>query len=280
MIIRCWGARGSIPVCGAEYAHYGGSTTCLEIQTRDDRIIVVDAGTGIRKLGHTLLQEGRRELSLLFTHAHWDHLLGFPFFPPLYRKEVRLELFGCPFAQRSVREMLAGTMQPPNFPVDFSAVRAEIGAHEFCAEGFTVGSVTITPILLSHPNQGIGYKFVEGSHAFVFLTDNELSLVHPGGLPYDAYREFCAGADLLIHDAEYTDAEYRITRGWGHSTYADALRLGVEADVKRLGLFHHDPERSDQALDTILAECQRDLDRRQSPLECFAVHEGMELEVG
>jgi len=280
MIIRCWGARGSIPVSGREYVQYGGSTTCLEIQTQDDRIIVVDAGSGIRKLGQTLLKEDRQELHLVFTHAHWDHLIGFPFFGPIYRKGVRLEFYGCPFAQRSVRSMFSGTMGSPNFPVDFSALKAEIHYRESCDAPFEIGSVTVTPILLSHPNQGIGYRFSEGGRQFVFLTDNELGHPHPGGLPYEAYREFAAGADLLIHDAQYTAAEYGATKGWGHSLYTEALRLGMEAEVQRLGLFHHDPDRTDEGLELLVADCQRILGERGSGPECFAVHEGLEIEIG
>ncbi|MFA5026486.1 MAG: MBL fold metallo-hydrolase [Candidatus Methylomirabilota bacterium] len=281
MIVRCWGARGSIPVSGREYTRYGGSTTCLEIQTQDDQIIVVDAGSGIRKLGLTLLQEKRRDLHLIFTHAHWDHLIGFPFFGPIYRSGTRINFYGCPFAQQSVRAIFAGSMQSPNFPVDFSAVKAEITYQESCQSGFSIGSVSVTPILLSHPNQGIGFKFSEADKHFVFLTDNELTHSHPGGLPYEAYRDFSAGADLLIHDAQYTPAEYpKITKGWGHSLYTDALRLAMEAGVQRFGLFHHDPERTDDGVDAMVADCQRILDAGQSGIECFAVHEGLEVELG
>jgi phosphoribosyl 1,2-cyclic phosphodiesterase len=279
MIVRCWGARGSIPVSGREYIKYGGSTTCIEIQTLDDQIIIIDAGTGIRKLGQTLLKESRRDLHLVFTHAHWDHLVGFPFFEPIYRAGTRIHFYGCPFAQKSVREMFSSTMQSPNFPVDFSAVKAEILYRESCREVFTVGSVTVTPILLSHPGQGIGYKFSEGEKHFVFLTDNEPDHPHPGGLGFEAYRDFAKGADLLIHDAQYTAAEYPHTKGWGHSLYTDALRLGMEAGVKRLGLFHHDPDRTDEGVDGMTADCQRILDEGQSGLECFAVHEGLEIDL-
>ncbi len=280
MIIRCWGARGSIPVSGREYQKYGGSTTCIEIQTLDDQIIIVDAGSGIRKLGQTLLKEARRDLHLVFTHAHWDHLLGFPFFEPIYREGTVIHFFGFEAAQQSVRGMFSGAMQSPNFPVDFSVVKAELKYQESCREAFTIGSVTVTPIPLSHPGQGIGYKFSEEGKHFVFLTDNEPDHPHPGGLGLEAYREFSRGADLLIHDAQYTAAEYpQLTKGWGHSLYTDALRLGLEAEVQRLGLFHHDPDRTDEAVDGMEADCQRLLEERQSGLECFAVHEGLEIEL-
>ena len=279
MIIRCWGTRGSIPVCGREYLTYGGSTTCMEVQTGDDQVIILDAGTGIRKLGHTLLREKRRDLNIIFTHAHWDHLLGFPFFGPLYVAGTRITAFGCPFAQDSIRAFLSPTMAAPNFPVDLTAVKATIEYHGACAGEFRIGSVTVTPILLSHPNQGIGYKLTEDGKTFVFLTDNELTFVHPGGLTYEDYRRFSAGADLLLHDAEYTQAEYEYKKTWGHSVYTDALRLAMEAEVARFGLLHHNQERTDEGVEAIVTDCQRILAEKGSSLDCFAAHEGMEIEL-
>jgi phosphoribosyl 1,2-cyclic phosphodiesterase len=279
MIIRCWGTRGSIPVCGREYLTYGGSTTCMEVQTDDDQVIILDAGTGIRKLGHTLLREKRRDLNIIFTHAHWDHLLGFPFFGPLYVAGTRITAFGCPFAQNSIRAFLSPTMAAPNFPVDLTAVKATIEYRGACAGEFQIGSVTVTPILLSHPNQGIGYKLTEDGKTFVFLTDNELTFVHPGGLTYEDYRRFSAGADLLLHDAEYTQAEYEYKKTWGHSVYTDALRLAMEAEVARFGLLHHNQERTDEGVEAIVTDCQRILAEKGSSLDCFAAHEGMEIEL-
>jgi phosphoribosyl 1,2-cyclic phosphodiesterase len=279
MIIRCWGARGSIPVSGREYLTYGGATTCLEVQTGDDQIVIIDAGTGIRKLGQTLLHEKRREVSIIFTHAHWDHLMGFPFFGPLYVEGTQITVFGCPFAQDSIRAFLSPTMAAPHFPVDLTTVKAEIGYRAFCQDEFRIGSVTITPILLSHPNQGIGYKLSEDGKSFVFLTDNELTFTHPGGLTYQDYRRFSTGADLLLHDAEYTPAEYEYKKTWGHSVYTDALRLAMEAEVARFGLFHHNQDRTDEGVEAIVADCQRILEEKGASLDCFAVHEGMEIEL-
>jgi phosphoribosyl 1,2-cyclic phosphodiesterase len=279
MIIRCWGARGSIPVSGREYLKYGGSTTCMEVEAQDGQTLVIDAGSGIRNLGHMLHREGRTQINLLFTHAHWDHLLGFPFFRPIYTPGVRIDVHGCPFAQESIKSILTTTMQAPNFPVDLASVKAEMHYHGFCQDDFAIGPVTITPILLSHPNKGMGYRLSEGDKHFVFLTDNELRHVHPGGLAFEDYVRAAAGADLLIHDAEFTEEEYTQTQGWGHSVYTDALRLAQEAGVARLGLFHHNQERSDEALDAIVADCERRVAAGSGTLEVFAVHEGMELEL-
>jgi phosphoribosyl 1,2-cyclic phosphodiesterase len=279
MIIRCWGARGSIPVSGEEYIKYGGDTTCLEIRTKDDEIIVIDAGSGIRRLGHRLISEKRFNYTMIFTHAHWDHIMGFPFFNPIYFKKTRITLFGCPFAQTSVKQMISKIMAPPNFPVDFEKIRADIDYHESCNSQFSVKSMTITPIPLNHPNQGLGYKFVEDGKRFVFLTDNELTFEHSGGTDFQEYRDFAADSDLLIHDAEYTEEEYKKTKSWGHSVYKDALRLALEAKVKKFGLFHHNQERSDKGIDDMVEHCRKVIEKNHAEVECFALHQGMEIEL-
>jgi phosphoribosyl 1,2-cyclic phosphodiesterase len=275
MLIRCWGARGSIPVSGEGYLRYGGDTPCMEIRTKTDKIIIIDAGSGIRRLGNRLLDEGRHDYTLIFTHAHWDHIMGFPFFKPIYRKSTRIQLLGCPFAQASVREMISRIMTPPNFPVNFDQIRAAIHYQEACAESFTIGSLTVTPIALSHPNQGLGYRFEEDGKSFVFLTDNELGYRHPGGMDYEDYCSFSRGADLLIHDAEYRPEDYRLTRTWGHSVFTEALKLALDAGVARLGLYHHNQERTDQGVEQMVEECRRIIADR--PLSCVAMHQDMEI---
>ena len=277
MVIRCWGARGSIPVSGTEYLKYGGDTTCLEITSKDGDTIVVDAGSGIRKLGLKLIKSHNKNINMVFTHAHWDHLLGFPFFKPAYAHGTTINLFGCPFAQSSIKSLLSNTMSPPFFPVKLEDLNADIVYHGACAGPFDIGPVHITPILLSHPNQGIGYKFVEEKKSFVFLTDNELTFKHPGGLAFREYVEFANEADLLIHDAEYTREEYRLTKGWGHSVFDDALRLATDAHVEHFGLFHHNQERSDRAVDDIVGECKELLEEQKNALVCEAISAGTQI---
>jgi phosphoribosyl 1,2-cyclic phosphodiesterase len=271
MYVKCWGSRGSIPVSGREYEKYGGDTTCVEIRTKDDQIIIVDAGTGMRRLGKKLVEEGRFTYSLIFTHAHWDHLMGFPFFRPLYMEQTHMQMEGCPFAQKYVETMLSKVMSPPSFPVRYQDIKARITYEPACPDHFNVGSVTVIPIGLSHPNQGTGYKFIEDGKVFVFLTDNELDFTHPGGLTFEAYRDFSAGADLLLHDAEFTEEEYRGTRQWGHSTYTTALKLAMAANVKRLGLFHLNQDRTDQGVDDLVGRCREIIAERHPDLECVAV---------
>ncbi len=276
MIIRCWGARGSIPVSGVEYLKYGGDTTCIELRTRNNEVVIVDAGSGIRKLGNQLISEGKSEINILFTHAHLDHLLGFPFFKPLYQSSSCISIFGCPCAQSSVKEMISEMMEPPNFPIQLDDIRAQVSFHEYCHESFTIDKLLVKPIKLSHPNQGLGYKFHEDGRCFVFLTDNELGFQHPGGATFDHYVRFCAGADLLIHDAEFSTEEYGHTRTWGHSTFVDAVNLALKAKVKALGLFHHNQDRVDDGVETIVRACKKIIADQGSNLECFAVNLGME----
>ncbi|OGQ45806.1 MAG: metal-dependent hydrolase [Deltaproteobacteria bacterium RIFCSPLOWO2_02_44_9] len=279
MLIRCWGSRGSIPVSGSEYIKYGGDTTCLELRTKEGNIVIIDAGSGIRRLGNNLVQEGRKDLNILFTHAHWDHILGFPFFKPLYFKGTAVSMLGSPLAQESIKTIISKTMQAPNFPVRFEDMKAEIYYVGACPDWFRIKGISITPIRISHPNQGMGYKFVEDNKTFVFLTDNELTYMHPGGLSYNDYLEFSRGADLLFHDAEYLPEEYKFTKTWGHSIYLDALNLALEAGVKRFGLFHHNQERTDEQVDRMVEDCRKIIREKGSDMECFAVAKDMVIEL-
>jgi phosphoribosyl 1,2-cyclic phosphodiesterase len=277
MIIRCWGTRGSLPVSGREYLKYGGDTTCIEVRSADNEVVIVDAGSGIRALGNQLMKEHRHRYTLLLTHTHWDHLIGFPYFKPIYFRKVRVKIFGCPFAQKSVKRMIRHTMAWPNFPVDFKDVKASIAFQGICTASFPISSLMVTPILLNHPNQGVGYQFTEGKKRFVFLTDNELAFHHRGGLRYDDYVKFCYGADLLFHDAEFTPEEYPRRRSWGHSVYTDVIRLAMDAHVHQLGLIHHNQDRVDSAVDRIVARCLQIIARKKSHLKCFAVRQGMKI---
>ncbi|PIX38487.1 MAG: MBL fold metallo-hydrolase [Armatimonadetes bacterium CG_4_10_14_3_um_filter_66_18] len=280
MKIRIWGGRGSLLTPGEHTRRYGGNTTCLEIRLQDDRLIVVDAGSGIRGLGNALLKEkDLSELCLVLTHAHWDHLMGFPFFVPAYLERFKLRVRGGPLAKVSLQDYLSHQMQPPFFPVEFSVMKANFDFSQGDPIRRCESGATLEPIRLSHPNNGYGHKFIENGKSFVFLTDNELDMQHERGLSRAEYVQVCEGADLLFHDAQYTDEEYQRKRGWGHSTYQSATSLALEAGVKRLGLFHHDPDRTDDDLDEQVCRCRQQLADCGSDLECFACREGEEIEL-
>ena len=278
MKVRCWGARGSIPVSGPQFVRYGGDTTCLEIRSKNDALLIFDAGTGIRRLGCELAREGRTELTLLFTHSHWDHIQGLPFFKPLYNPAMKIALGGCPAFQGDMGRILSQNLRPPLFPVPFDKVPARVEPFSWCGEKLLVDSLTVTRIALSHPNLGAGYRVEEDGKSLVFLTDNELFHHHRGGRSFADYAAFCRGADLLIHDTEYTPEEHESRRGWGHSSALDAVRLAREAGVGALGLFHHNQERTDDEQDRLLERCREALDGVGSPA-CLALTQTWEYDL-
>ena len=279
MNIKCWGSRGSIPVSGREFQKYGGDTTCIEIRTRSDDLIIVDAGTGIRRLGNQLIGENRDIYHFIFTHSHWDHLMGFPFFKPLYEKSSRIVMYRCPFPGKYVETIVTKLMRPPLFPVRYSDLTATVTYQKGCPDAFGIGSVTVTPIALSHPNGGCGYKFEEDGKTFVFLTDNELGFLHPGGCRPADYVRFCRGADLLIHDAEFTPEEYEKSIEWGHSSCMDTLQLAMDAGVRQLGLFHLNQDRTDGQMDDLVNDCRKVLSENRADLQCVGVSRDMVFEL-
>jgi phosphoribosyl 1,2-cyclic phosphodiesterase len=279
MLIKCWGARGSLPVSGPEFDKYGGNTTCLEIRSSEGDVLVVDAGTGIRKLGNQLAKEKVKDINMIFTHAHWDHIMGFPFFMPIYNKDTNIKICGCSCAQESISNLVARTMEQPFFPINYDQLASNIEFAGECQLKFNIGSIQIETIILNHPQNGLGYKFTEGGKSFVFLTDNELSFKHPNGLEFDDYLRFSDGADFLIHDSEYRASEYSFTRGWGHSLYTDALELALKANVRKFGLFHHNVDRTDDVQDEILEDCKRIIKERGSKLECIGTNQYFQVEL-
>lgn len=278
MLIRCWGSRGSIAVSGKEYIKYGGDTTCIEVVTDSGDLIIIDAGTGIRPLGNKLVEENRhKKINLLLTHAHWDHLSGFPFFKPIYLKSSKITVYGPQPTQVSLKSIISKTMISPYFPIELEDINASITFLGMGHKDYSIGQVSISTIPLSHPNQGVGYRLDENGKSFVFLTDNELDYHHPTGLKYNDYVEFAKGADLMFHDSEFKKDEYKTTRGWGHSVYFDTLQLAIDAGVKTLGLFHHNQERTDREVDEIERDCKRLLAEKGIKMKCVAVGTGTEF---
>lgn len=284
MKIKIYGCRGSLPVPGLNTNIYGGNTTCLEIVSAAGEVAIIDAGSGLNNLGKDLLSEGRvKNVRFFFTHAHWDHLLGFPFFRPAYRKDSTLTFCSGPHASNVIRDYLSHQMQAPYFPVELDALSAKMvfdcdNPHQeerFCS----CGDLRVKAFPVNHPNGGFGYRVMEDGRMLAFAPDNEIGYAHPDGPERSDFVNLFKEADLLIHDAQYTDHDYKITRGWGHSTFSATVDLAIDAGVKRLGLFHHDPDRSDVDLEKQVAFCLDRIRAAGSKLECFAVREGMELEL-
>jgi len=279
MNIRCWGSRGSFPVCGPEYNRYGGDTACVEVRSERGDIIIIDAGTGIRKLGDLLVASPPESIHIIFTHAHLDHIVGFPFFMPIYNKNTTLHIYGPQTAIGTFENALKNIMSEPFFPVEFHKLKSNITFHNISEVDFTIGSLTITPVKLNHPNGGCGLRIEENGRAFVFLTDNELGDDDPESRPTPYFESFCANADLLFHDAEYTDEEYPNHTGWGHSKFSDVIKLALSANVKKLGLFHINTRRTDDQMDELVKSAQEIVRERGSGMECFGVGFGFECEL-
>lgn len=281
MKIKFWGCRGSLPTPEPYAMRYGGNSTCLEIRLSDGTLLIVDAGSGIRKLGKALMADPQspKEMYLFLTHSHWDHLMGFPFFVPAFIKGNTIHVRGGGRAKRLLERNLEKQMEAPFFPVDFGATKARFDFTSGKPSGQRIGSASLLPIPLSHPNGGWGFRIEDDGKSFVFLTDNELGFVHQGGLSNSDYVTACARADLAVHDAQYTEAEYKKKRTWGHSTFIQALRLGISSRAKSIGFFHHDPERTDEQIDELVAKAQTMAADENRSLDCFGVREGQVIEL-
>ncbi len=276
-----WGARGSIAAPGPETVRYGGDTTCAQVLADSGEAIILDMGTGLRPLGNYFCKEmkGLHSFHMLLTHSHWDHVMGMPFFHPLYLSRTKLIFHGCHFANDSIRSLFAHAMRPPYFPVDIETVAAEIVYDEPRIGPFEIGSIRVERIPMNHPNGGCGIRLIEKGKSLFFFPDNELGFAHPGGPSREDFVKHFQNAHLLIHDAMYLEEEYRKrTKGWGHSRYSEVVDLAIEANVRHLLLWHHDPDRSDEAMDAILSDCRYRISRAGSNLLCEAATPGWTCE--
>jgi phosphoribosyl 1,2-cyclic phosphodiesterase len=252
MEIRFWGTRGSIPAPGPSTLEFGGNTTCLEVVLRSGRRIVIDGGTGIRVLGEQLKTKvATIRLHLLLTHNHWDHLIGLPFFFPIYREDSEIKIDGWPLAFQALKRVFDDHMGDGFFPVAFEQLKAHISfVNKIARSPQVLDDVEIEALPVNHPQGCLGFRFQEEGHTLVFITDNELGL--DGGYRFPDFVKFARDADLLIHDAQYLPEEMSVHRGWGHSTYEEAVHLALEAGAKTLLLTHHDPSRTDEQVRKII----------------------------
>ena len=283
--VTFWGARGSIPTPGAHTARYGGNTACVAVEGSGGQLVILDAGTGIRGLGMTLVerQNWSVQAEILLSHTHWDHIQGLPYFKPFFAPGNAVRIWGSKQGAKSLDEILHLQMDPAVFPIPLTAVSAALTVQEVRAGvDFTVGAFRAQAMQLRHPGTTLAYRLVPvaGGRSMAYVTDNELG---PGGtydMPPNWRRElvrFLGGVDLLIHDAMYTPTELDSHRGWGHSSYEEAVELAADASAKRLVLFHHEPEHDDGALDALVGAAKRTAERRGASVEVIAAQEGMQL---
>ena len=292
MRIRFWGTRGSIAKPGPSTVRYGGNTSCVEVRA-EDTLIVLDCGTGAHELGQQIVAANPEPVRghMLISHTHWDHIQGFPFFAPLFRAGSEWDVYAPRQRGKSLQEILAGQMQYTYFPVPLGELAATIRYHELTEGEFELGGVRVMTRYLNHPAPVLGYRLEAGGVSVVYATDHEPhSRHHPGGQkPADGtapvhaedkrHIEFLSKADLVIHDAQYTLEEYPEHLSWGHCPAEWAVDFAVAAHAKRLALYHHDPSRTDRAVESLLTRCRQRAANRPDAPEIFAAAEGQYLVV-
>lgn len=288
MVIKFWGTRGSIPVPGPSTIKYGGNTPCVEIK-HDDEFIIIDAGTGIRNLGKELVERnGYKDLSLLISHTHWDHIQGLPFFKPLYQPECRLNIYSDAKLGASIDQIFETQWDPNYFPVTADLFEEKLKYKKIeSGDIFDVNGFNIHTIKTNHSKGTLAFKIIRNGKSIVYMTDNELS--------YEAERksddfdklqsmnsgliEFCKNADYLIHDSMYSLKDYKGKIGWGHSNNVSLAHFATLAKVKHLILFHYEPEYDDDKIDNLISDTRFVLQKINSNTKCIGSYDLLELEV-
>jgi phosphoribosyl 1,2-cyclic phosphodiesterase len=306
MLIRLWGVRGSIPCPGPDTVRYGGNTTCFELRFEDSKkIVIIDAGSGIRPLADHLMRndfpKGPIDADILISHTHWDHIMGFPFFTPIYIKTSNLRVRGpVSFEDDPLDRVIGDQLRYRYFPVRQDELSAHIEYHQLKETSFDLGDgIWVTTKYLNHPILCLGYRIEYRGKVFCTCYDTEpfrnLFPTDPAAPGYDPlaaaegeaaareendkYLEYLRGADAVVHDTQYTLQEYRKGKtGWGHSTYEHAINAAHKADVKQLVLFHHDPLRTDDQLDELLVK-YRALAAGKTGMRIDMAREGMQIEL-
>ena len=271
--VRFWGVRGSIATPGKDTVKYGGNTSCVEVRCGNE-IIILDAGTGIRELGNKLLREKPQHINILFSHFHYDHIEGFPFFSPIFNRHYSITLIGKPKLEGTLERLFATQLMFPYFPLTLKELDADITFHEVDRENFICrGGISIRLEHLNHPGGCIGYRIEYRGKSFVYATDTE----HSDQLDVSILK-FASHADVLVYDSNFTDDEYAgkvgISRsGWGHSTWSHGVKIARTAKVKKLILFHHDPSHDDRFIDELEKEARKEF------RESYAAYEGLEIAI-
>lgn len=266
MQVKFWGVRGSAPVSSAETIQVGGNTSCVQVTLSDQTLLLLDAGTGLSRFGDAC-GDAATHFHLLLSHAHWDHIQGFPFFAPAYLSQHQISIYGPRHSAYSLKDILAQQMSSPFFPVTLDTMQAALHFHELGETTFQIAGATITTARFHHPGGVLGFRIEEAGKTLVFATDMEYDHHH---IP-EHLVTFAQGADVLIFDAQYTPDELLQKKGWGHSTHLTAAHLAQKAGVKRVMLYHHDPSHHDQMLMTMEQEA------RAVFAESYLAREGLQL---
>lgn len=297
--LRFWGVRGSYAAPFASHLGVGGNTSCVELRVGDD-VLVCDAGTGIIPLGEQLMAQSTvRNLLVIFTHYHWDHICGLPFFTPAFSPDWQIQFFGPGESPTDIERSLSEQMKAPYFPVETETWMANIAYLAAQRDGLTHGPFRIRYSNVHHPGVTFGYRIDVSGRSIVYVSDNEFAFLEEsirrraGEFTEEEQvmleqiqleerhleLELLRGADILIADAQYTPSDYSMKRGWGHSCYIDTVNAAIDARVGRLYLYHHDPAHDDQVIEEILMHSQRIIRERNSNLECHVAREGLQVEI-
>lgn len=298
--LRFWGVRGSYTAPFDTHLETGGNTSCVEVRV-GDHVLVCDAGTGIIPFGNEMLRQSRiRELLIILTHYHWDHICGLPFFVPAFIKDWNISFFGPGQNRKDIEEHVSAQMRAPYFPVGTETWLANVKYLEPPREGrLQYGPIEITYHSVHHPGTTYGYRMNVNGKSVLYVSDNECLFLDKSirqkygefsaeeqellsrmqQEEYEAEIRLIEGADILIHDAQYTLDDYKKKRGWGHSCYIDTVNTAIDAGVKQLYLYHHDPNYNDEVIRKIYNHCLEIIQDRNSSLKCDVAREGMKLDL-
>jgi phosphoribosyl 1,2-cyclic phosphodiesterase len=278
MRVNFHGVRGSVPAPGPQTSRYGGNTSCVEVRLADGSTLALDAGTGLRELGKILMTEGRSSpVHLFLSHTHWDHVMGLPFFAPLYDKNNHLLVY--PLANEAQERFQRNIFDDIHFPVSVNDIPSKVEFARPEGEVWQVGTAQVRRIQLNHPGGAQGFRIDDGGSSIAYLTDNEIGAARTL-VSVDDLARFADGVDLLIHDAQYVPSDMPHKRGFGHSLVEDVLKLGQFAKPGRLVLFHHDPDRTDDALDQIGTRARAWLQEHAKGVDLTVANEGLGIDVG
>jgi|TARA_B100000809_G_scaffold229536_1_gene243260 phosphoribosyl 1,2-cyclic phosphodiesterase len=272
-----WGVRGSVPSPGPTTNRYGGNTSCVSI-TADNKILILDAGTGIRNLGSAIIGQPELEIFVVVTHSHWDHIQGFPFFTPIYQPNRPVHMFPTLHKKNVVLASLIDQMDGAHFPITPDQVPSNFNfVTENPLEFLANNGFQLELVPMNHPGKAFGYKITIDDKIICYFTDNEIDPPYEKSIELDELTNQCKNADILIHDAQYIEADMPLKHGWGHSLISQVTKLGESAEVKNLVYYHHDPERSDDDIDAELEKASKALKENGSSVIPYFAHEGLKL---